>query len=45
LIAFKFIQIILADLYERPFKWTVVKTEGKSNLPDMVLNNDTIGGN
>ena len=34
----KFIQVILADLYEKPFKWSVEKPEGRVNYPDMILN-------
>lgn len=34
----KFVQIILADLFEKPFKWTVEKTEERLRFPDMVLN-------
>ncbi|ESU34266.1 hypothetical protein G3A_02010 [Bacillus sp. 17376] len=41
----KFIQVILADLYERPFKWTVEKPEGRLNRPDMILNIDHEGYN
>ncbi|MFC4354215.1 hypothetical protein ACFO0S_03900 [Chryseomicrobium palamuruense] len=36
----RFIQVILADLYERPFKWSVEKHEGRFTRPDMVLNVD-----
>ncbi|MCA1031329.1 hypothetical protein LCL95_09855 [Bacillus timonensis] len=39
----KFIQVILADLYERPCKWTVEKPEGRVNRPDMILNIDYEG--
>ena len=41
----KFIQVILADLYERPFKWSVEKPEGRFTRPDMVLNIDHEGYN
>lgn len=41
----KFIQVILADLYERPFKWTVEKPEGRVYRPDMILNIDHEGYN
>ncbi|MGD6778433.1 hypothetical protein ACQCT3_02780 [Sutcliffiella horikoshii] len=41
----KFIQVILADLYESPFKWSVEKNEGRSLGPDMVLNIDYEGYN
>ncbi|MFC0475730.1 hypothetical protein ACFFHF_10800 [Robertmurraya beringensis] len=34
----KFLQVILADLFERPFKWSVEKTEERFRFPDMVLN-------
>ncbi|MEQ2464758.1 hypothetical protein [Niallia hominis] len=36
----KFIQIILADLYEKTFKWSVEKPEGRIRFPDMSLNID-----
>jgi transcriptional regulator with XRE-family HTH domain len=36
----RFMQVILADLYERPFKWSVEKHEGRFTRPDMVLNVD-----
>jgi len=39
----KFIQVILADLYERPFIWSVEKHEGRFTHPDMVLNIDHEG--
>ncbi|MBH9967915.1 hypothetical protein [[Bacillus] enclensis] len=41
----KFIQVILADLYEKPFKWSVEKPEGRINYPDMILNIDYEGYN
>ncbi|APH03465.1 hypothetical protein [Bacillus weihaiensis] len=41
----KFIQVILADLYESPFKWSVEKNEGRFIGPDMVLNIDYEGYN
>lgn len=41
----KFIQVILADLYEKPFKWSVEreKPEGRLRYPDMSLNIDYEG--
>ncbi len=36
----RFIQIILADLYTKPFKWSVEQPEGRMMVPDMVLNID-----
>lgn len=36
----KFIQIILADLYTKPFKWSVELPEGRMRFPDMVVNID-----
>lgn len=39
----KFKQVILADLYESPFKWSVEKTEERSRFPDMILNIDNEG--
>lgn len=36
----RFIQIILADLYENPLNWSVEKQEGRFTQPDMVLNID-----
>lgn len=41
----KFIQVILADLYESPFKWSVEKTEERYRFPDMILNIDHDGYN
>lgn len=41
----KFIQVILADLYESPYKWSVEKTEEKYRSPDMILNIDHDGYN
>jgi transcriptional regulator with XRE-family HTH domain len=41
----KFIQVILADLYERSFKWAVEKPEGRVYRPDMILNIDHEGYN
>jgi hypothetical protein len=43
----KFIQIILADLYEKSFEWSVQKEkpEGKIRFPDMSLNIDYEGFN
>jgi|SRR5690606_12089190 hypothetical protein len=39
----KFIQVILADLYESSFKWSVEKPEGRFTRPDMVLSIDYEG--
>ena len=39
----KFKQVILADLYETPFKWSVEKTEERIRFPDMILNIDNEG--
>lgn len=36
----RFIQIILADLYTKPFKWSVEQPERRMMVPDMVLNID-----
>ncbi|MCM3386851.1 hypothetical protein M3649_01745 [Ureibacillus chungkukjangi] len=42
----KFRQVILADLYESPYKWSVEKTEEKRfRFPDMILNIDHDGYN
>ena len=43
----KFIQIILADLYEKPFKWSVEreKPEGRIRYPDMSFNIEYEGYN
>ncbi|MED4447556.1 MAG: hypothetical protein ACQEW2_12365 [Bacillota bacterium] len=43
----KFIQIILADLYEKSFEWSVQKEkpEGRIRFPDMSLNIDYEGYN
>ncbi|WP_059283554.1 hypothetical protein [Bacillus coahuilensis] len=41
----KFIQVILADLYESPFKWSVEKSEGRFTRPDMALSIDYNGYN
>lgn len=41
----KFIQVILADLYEKPFKWSVEKPESRFHQPDMILNIDNEGYN
>nr|WP_144925163.1 hypothetical protein [Paenibacillus bovis] len=41
----KFRQVILADLYESPYKWSVEKTEEKYRLPDMTLNIEHDGYN
>ncbi|MBS4218997.1 hypothetical protein KHA96_11790 [Bacillus sp. FJAT-49711] len=41
----KFIQVILADLYEKPFKWSVEKHEEKYHFSDMILNIDHDGYN
>lgn len=34
----RFTQIILADLYDKPFKWSPEKLEGRMRFPDMILN-------
>lgn len=34
----KFLQVILADLYEKPLKWSVEKSKEELRFPDMVLN-------
>lgn len=34
----KFIQVILADLYESPLKWSVEKAEDRFRFPDMTIN-------
>ncbi len=39
----RFIQIILADLYTKPFKWSVEQPKGRAMVPDMVLNIDDGG--
>lgn len=39
----KFIQVILADLYDKPFKWSVEKPEGRMRFPDIILNIDNEG--
>lgn len=39
----KFKQVILADLYETHFKWSVEKTEERLRFPDMILNIDNEG--
>lgn len=36
----RFKQVILGDLYESPFKWSVEKTEERFRFPDMILNID-----
>lgn len=36
----KFTQIILADLYTKPFKWSVEKPESRFRVPDMTINID-----
>ena len=36
----KFRQVLLAELYESPFKWSVEKSEEKYRFPDMLLNID-----
>lgn len=36
----RYIQIILADLYTKPFKWSVEQPEGRVMFPDMILNID-----
>ncbi|MBW8351714.1 helix-turn-helix domain-containing protein [Bacillus sp. IITD106] len=41
----KFIQVILADLYEKPFKWSVEKREEKYPFSDMTLNIEHDGYN
>lgn len=41
----KFIQVILADLYESPYKWSVEKTEERYRFPDMILNIEHDGYN
>jgi transcriptional regulator with XRE-family HTH domain len=41
----KFIQVILAELYEKPIKWSIEKPEGKIKLPDMTLKVDYEGYN
>lgn len=40
LIEKRFMQIILADLYDKPFEWSPVKPEGRMRFPDMILNID-----
>jgi transcriptional regulator with XRE-family HTH domain len=42
-LARKFKQVILADLYESSFKWSVEKTEERVRFPDMKLNIDNEG--
>ncbi|ARK32447.1 hypothetical protein [Halalkalibacter krulwichiae] len=39
----RFKQVILADLYESPFKWSVEKSEERLRFPDMILNIDNEG--
>ena len=39
----KFRQVLLAELYESPFKWSVEKNEEKYRFPDMLLNIDHEG--
>lgn len=34
----RFKQILLADLYDKPFKWSPEKLEGRMRYPDMILN-------
>lgn len=34
----RFTQIILADLFDKPFKWSPEKLEGRMRFPDMILN-------
>lgn len=34
----RFTQIILADLYDKPFKWSPEKLEDRMRFPDMLLN-------
>jgi transcriptional regulator with XRE-family HTH domain len=34
----RFTQIILADLYDKPFKWSPEKLIGRTRYPDMILN-------
>lgn len=41
----KFRQVILADLYESPYKWSVEKTEERFRFPDMILSIDHDGYN
>lgn len=41
----KFKQVILGELYESPFKWSVEKTEERYRFPDMILNIDHEGYN
>src|SRR5690606_177136 len=41
----KFRQVILADVYEIPYKWSVEKTEERYRFPDMILNIDHDGYN
>ena len=36
----KFTQIILADLYTKPFKWSVEKPDSRIRVPDMTINID-----
>lgn len=36
----RFTQIILADLYDKPFRWSPEKLEGRMKYPDMILNLD-----
>lgn len=39
----RFKQVILADLYERSFKWSVEETGERLRFPDMILNIDNEG--
>lgn len=41
----RFRQVILADLYESPYKWSVEKNEERYRFPDMILNIDHDGYN
>ena len=41
----KFIQVFLADLYTKPFKWSVEQSDRRSRFPDMTLNIDYEGYN
>ncbi|EOC99343.1 hypothetical protein [Caldisalinibacter kiritimatiensis] len=39
----KFLQVILADLYNKDFKWTIQKPEGRMRFPDMIIDIDHDG--
>jgi transcriptional regulator with XRE-family HTH domain len=39
----RFIQVLLANLYSRPFKWSVENTEERKRFPEMILNIDHEG--